>query len=396
MTAKRALISWVIALWLAGGSSAMAAEPDLDLVLVGGGAGERERATAGAAIEAVTRSAGWQLPAAPPSRKDAAALHACAGSKQPWDCVPAQLRAVRRMLVVGVESRTHEGASMVVLTGRAIIASEQLAVIGERYCESCGEDALSEASAELAIRLLRELAVRSGRTTVTVRSQPTGAQIMLDGERIGAIDATFSTYPGTHTVLFEKPGYFVESREVTVGEGEAVEVAATWRSSGFGQRPSPSAGAEETARAPSRPSQLPPALVVGGGAALIAVGAVLLALDEDSSLESKAQRVSLYYFDSAPSRQLRDRGRCARRGRRVLVDAPHRVSFCTGRRGHARRRHRRLVRNILGAISCHFASLHFASLHLLHAPRSPRWSSRPASTRSIRTTVQARTPTTTV
>lgn len=133
MTVNRTMISSAIALWLAGGSSAVAAETDL--VLVGGGAGARERAAVGLAIESVTRSAGWSLPATPPARKDSAALLLCADSKQPWDCVPAPLRAVQRLFVVGVESRTNNGAPMVVLTAKAIVASDRVVVVGERYCE---------------------------------------------------------------------------------------------------------------------------------------------------------------------------------------------------------------------------------------------------------------------
>ncbi len=297
MTANRALISSAIALWLAGGSSAVAAETGL--VLIGGGAGERERTTVGTAIESVTRSSGWSLPATPPARKDSAALLECADSKQPWDCVPAPLRAIQLLFVVGVESRTHDGAPMVVLTGKAIVSSERVVVVGERYCEPCEEGQLGEASAELANRLLRELAVRSGRTTLAVKSKPTGAQIILDGERIGATDAAFSTYPGAHMVILEKPGFLVEARQVNVREGEAAEVSMELRPSELSRQRPPGAGdrrAARPARAPGRPSRLPPALVIGGGAALLAAGAVLVALDEDVHPGGEQ---SPRYFDSA-------------------------------------------------------------------------------------------------
>ena len=282
MKANRALISSVIALWLAGGSSAAAAETGL--VLVGGGAGERERATVGTAIESVTRSAGWTLPSAPLAREDSAALLACADSKQPWDCVPAPLRAIHRLFVVGVESRTYDGAPMVVLTAKAIAASERIVAVGERFCEPGEEGQLGEAAAELANRLLRELAVRSGRTTVAVKSKPTGAQIILDGERIGATDASFRTYPGVHSVILEKPGFLVEARQLTVEEGELAEVSVELRPSEMGDRLPPGAGGRRgdrpAPRAPGRPSRLRPALVIGGGAALLVTGVVLIALDE--------------------------------------------------------------------------------------------------------------------
>ncbi|HWO27128.1 MAG TPA: hypothetical protein VNO30_50710, partial [Kofleriaceae bacterium] len=196
-----------------------------------GAAEERDRATVGAAIEAVTQSGGWQLPATPLPREDAAALLACAASKQPWDCIPARPRTVRRMFVVGVECRVHEGAPMVVLTGQVIVVSERLRVVGERYGESCTGSALGEAAAELTTRLLREVAVRSG----------------------------------------------------------------------LGERLLPDAGDSRPARpalVQRRRSQLPPALIVSGGAALLVVGMVLLAFDEDS--HAAGQRLSgTGDFDSA-------------------------------------------------------------------------------------------------
>src|SRR5690606_25423721 len=147
--------------------------------------------------------------------------------------------AIRRMLVVGVERRTNNGAPMVVLVGKAVVPSERIVVIEERYCAPCAAGQLGTAPVGLANGILRELAVRSGRTTLVVRSNPTGAQIILDGDRIGATDATFSTYPGTHHIILEKPGFLLETRTITVEEGKTEAVTLELRSSGLGDRPKP-------------------------------------------------------------------------------------------------------------------------------------------------------------
>jgi hypothetical protein len=208
-------------------------------------------------------------------------------------CLPLPSGAPRRLFVVAIEHRAAGDAPMIVLTGKAIIPPEHLLVVGERYCERCAGPELDAAATELAGRLLRELAVRAGRTTIAVSSTPPGAQIILDGDAIGATDATLRTYPGLHSIVLEKPGYALATRSLSVEDGQTVEVVVPLQpaaASGSGGRrppPPPSTG----------PSRLPPALVVGGGGALLALGLGLVALDEDVHLTGKQPA---HYFDSAP------------------------------------------------------------------------------------------------
>jgi hypothetical protein len=284
MIAKRTLISSAIACWLAGGSAA-SAEPGL--VLVHGGATEPERGVVATAIEAAVQTAGWTLPATPPAAKDADALLTCSDTKQAWSCIPASLQAVRRMLIVGVERRSSDGTPMVVLTGKALVPSEQVVVVGERYCERCAGDQLRAAAVELAARILRELAVRSGRTTLVVTSRPTGAQISLDGDFVGVTDTSVSTYPGSHKVVLEKAGFLSVKREILVEEGQTVTLSEELRPAGLGERPKPP---------PRRPSRLLPGLVIGTGASLLVMGGLLIYLDEDMTLTGQQYPT---YFDSA-------------------------------------------------------------------------------------------------
>jgi hypothetical protein len=287
MTAQRILISSAVSILLAVGAAA--AEPGM--VLVRGDTGDLERATVSTAVEAVTRAAGWALSPAPRDRRDADTLASCADSKQPWACLPAPASDLRRLFVVAIEHRPGDTAPMIVLTARAMVPAERVLIVGERYCEPCADPELNAAATELAGRLLRELAVRAGRTTIAVSSTPPGAQIILDGERVGATDTTLRTYPGLHSVVLEMPGFALETRSLSVKEGETAKISATLRSHAAPERrPPPPPPHRE-------PSRLPPALVVGGGTALLALGLVLVALDEDVHLTGKQPE---RYFDSAP------------------------------------------------------------------------------------------------
>lgn len=284
MRANRILISSAIACWLAGGAAA-SAEPGL--VLVRGGAAEPERGVVATAIEAAVQTSGWTLPATPPAATDTDALLTCSDTKEAWSCVPASLRAVRRMFIVGVERRSSDGKPMVVLTGKVLVPGERVVVVGERYCEQCAGDQLRAAAVELAERILRELAVRSGRTKVIVTSSPAGAQISLDGDLVGVTDTSISTSPGTHKVILEKAGFISEKREIFVEEGQTVTLSEKLHPAGLGERPRPP---------PQRPSRLLPGLAIGAGAVLLVTGGLFIYFDEDVTLTGQQYPT---YFDGA-------------------------------------------------------------------------------------------------
>lgn len=248
------------------------------LVVIRGKATERDRSTVGAAIKTVTHEAGWSLPAKPLSKKETDTLIVCSDSKTPWACIPPGLGAagIHRVFLVGVDNEQLDtGAQMVVITGKVIDTSMKTFVVARRYCEHCADDKLTEAGAALANQLIRELDTQSGRTVVVIKSHPTGAQIILDGQRIGATDAKFSTYPGKHFVRLEKDYFVAENLEFTVEEGKTADVSVELRPSG--------AKPPQTLRPPSRPSLLPPILTVGAGAALVITGGALILADEDAT-----------------------------------------------------------------------------------------------------------------
>jgi hypothetical protein len=98
-----------------------------------------------------------------------------------------------------------------------------------------------------------------------VASTPPGAQITLDGQPIGATDATFNTFPGPHAVVVEKPGFLVEQRTVIAEEGKTAAVAVVLTPA-------------ERAAAPAQRSRALPGALIGGGVLAMIGGAVLLDL----------------------------------------------------------------------------------------------------------------------
>ena len=231
MTAKRAMV--VSALLLAWSlATSVAAAADNGLVLVRGDAAEGRRAAVGAAIETAARAAGWMLPAKPLSKKEADAILTFADTKTPWTCMPASPGAasIRQLFVIGVQNgQSDSGAPLVVISAKLIIPQSQTVMVRQRFCEQCADDRLVEASTELVQQIIRAIAVRSGRTVVVIRSNPTGAEIELDGTRMGATEASYGTYPGKHLVVLRKDGYVTETRELIVEEGKTAELAVELR-----------------------------------------------------------------------------------------------------------------------------------------------------------------------
>lgn len=194
-------------------------------VLVGGGAGDHDRGVVSAAIAAAATAAGWSLPGAQIATQDIDRLFECGEPGAPWACVPAAIGG-RRIFAFAVErNQATNGAPIVVLTGRLISSAPRALVVRQRFCEHCADDRLGEAASELARQLLQDLAVRTGRTILEVASTPPGARITLDGQPIGATNATFNTFPGPHRVVVEKRGYTAATRSVVAEEGKTAAIA---------------------------------------------------------------------------------------------------------------------------------------------------------------------------
>ena len=261
-----------VALSIAGSSLAQA---DPGLLVIGGGAREHERLTIGGAIENAVRKAGWSLPSKPATKKEADDLLNCKDATTPWTCVPSSIssKGIRGVLVVSVDMKqAASGAPLVVITGRMIVTEPPEFAFVQRFCEHCADDKLTQAGAELARQLIDDLATRTGRTVVHVTSVPTAADIILDGTKLGATEATFSTSPGKHTAMLQKAGYVSQVKEFTVEQGKTADVSFTMVRS------------EAAATVPIVPTKPPgsshsyrlPGVAIGAGATFAVVGGVLL------------------------------------------------------------------------------------------------------------------------
>jgi hypothetical protein len=274
----------ILAILAAGAASILGprrGHADDGSVVIGGGAEDRERSVVGAAVTATAREAGWALSRDAVAVQDVDRLLECSDPVRPWACVPASLGGggIHRIFVFAVDRKqTASGAPMVVLTAKLIMRAPPALAVRQRFCEHCADDRLTRASTELARQLLRDLAVRSGRTILEVASTPPGAQITLDGEPIGATNATFNTFPGSHVVVIEKSGYRPEARSVLAEEGKTAAVAAVLVPA---DRPP----------GPARSTRLVPAGLIGGGAATLIAGGLLLELGSRGDAHDKYRYV---------------------------------------------------------------------------------------------------------
>ena len=65
-----------------------------------------------------------------------------------------------------------------------------------------------------------------GKGTVNVSSNPSGADVSVDGEFVGNTPAALKILEGKHTVTVKLPGYKDWSREITVQSGSEVQLTA--------------------------------------------------------------------------------------------------------------------------------------------------------------------------
>lgn len=270
-------------------SSVPIAHADQAVIVIGGSATEHDRATVRAAAEAVTRNDGWSLQTKPLTKQEIESLRDCQDSSSPWTCVPTSLHAsgTYHALILAVDNRqTEYGAPMVVVVGKVIATDTQAFAVKQRHCIQCADDKLGAAATDLTQELLRDIAVREGRTIVEVRSTPSGAQIILDGRPVQVTDASLNTYPGKHVVTLEKPGFQRETREITIARGKTADLAVVLQ---------PSVATSSVHTLPHA-SRVVPGALIGIGATAVVAGVILYSIDEDPGPTG-----GKLYWDTAPT-----------------------------------------------------------------------------------------------
>jgi len=63
--------------------------------------------------------------------------------------------------------------------------------------------------------------------SVNVTSNPTGADVLLDGDFVGNSPAVLKPNPGKHTITVKMSGFKEWTREITVQAGSELQLSAT-------------------------------------------------------------------------------------------------------------------------------------------------------------------------
>jgi hypothetical protein len=271
-------------------------------MIVSGTAAPHAREVASTAVSAgAVDVPGNKIVASTLSAHDVANLTKCMTEGQPWACMNPVLRGkgIQRIAVVSIDNQTSsDGSPMIVITEQ-IVAADLVAPVGDkRYCDRCTDDVLGKLASELTRDLLREVATRSGRTVVSIKSVPRGARITFDQKLVGATDTSFNTYPGTHSLSLELDGYQAVNRSVDTVEGKTAEVNVALAQNVV-------AGDRDRRRVESddRPGRLPgylPWLLIGTGGAAVITGTVLVVVDSKPSTDPTSEHSKYYYSTKEP------------------------------------------------------------------------------------------------
>lgn len=247
-------------------------------VIVVGNAPDRERDAVASAIRDVLRAESWSLREEPVDPGHAQAIVRClGGADRPWRCIAptAQQLGVERMVVAQVEPERSKDGTQLVVSAYLVIPGNGIAPFEKQICRAkCTEPALVAVTNDITKALLRGLpTLIKDSTTLDVRTEPAGATVLVDNHPVGRSNETFSVAPGQHEVAIELAGYKRAVRTVTLGEGEMQSFAVTLVKDSSSIDP----GTKFSPR--SRP-WLVPALVAGGGVALVVAGSLWQASTE--------------------------------------------------------------------------------------------------------------------
>lgn len=142
----------------------------------------------------------------------------------------------------------------------------------EEGCEICGVVDAGSLMGSAAATLRTKLdALAKGPSVLTVKSEPVGAEVRIDGEIVGVTPLERPIIPGDRVVRVSKEGFITIEREVTVVEGVAEEVS-------FGLEKVPN-------RLPKRPWGF---VSLGLGIAGVGVAATFAALEDKPYKVGKA------------------------------------------------------------------------------------------------------------
>lgn len=248
---------------------------------IGGNVDARELTAMNEGVSSALHEVSWSLTAKAPTEKEVVDLLKCLKpdgvSVDAFVCIPASLtaRGVRRALIISATTMSGTNGSHVVEISAKITDGTSF-VAGNRRCDPCTDDTLKSTLISLTRGMVNELAVRLGRTLLSVGSNPEGAAVLLDSDRVGATPLVGAkTYPGPHDLRIEKPGFIAVHRTIQAVEGKTTEIAVDLRSTADGPPPMPSDNENKGWW------YVPGGFVVGGGLAVVGGGVLIYEGQQD-------------------------------------------------------------------------------------------------------------------
>jgi hypothetical protein len=290
----------VMGAWLSAPSSAAASD---GIFLVRGAAPADARAAAGSAVREALQQAGWKLAARQLSEREIDWVVACLRNDKPWSCITAIVKdkAIEQIAIISVDPRrAPDGTPLMQVTARIVVGSQDLAYGGEQYCERCNAENIKATAASVATKVLARVYLNSNRTTLDVKSSPTGARVVVDGTVMGTSNLIFDILPGRHAVTLSLRGYREVNRSVEVADGQAESVNVILEAEQAGVASGVASGIPPIVRNSAATEReriiptwvAPTAMVVGAGALLVGGGFVVADLEQPQGEVQEQYRIS--------------------------------------------------------------------------------------------------------
>lgn len=210
------------------------AKAQVGAVLVTGKASDHDRkVVADAATQAVV-NASWSVVPGGFEPQAIEAIVKCMPLERPWSCIKPHLgaREIDRLVVVQVEPARPRTRSAPSITAQLVLADDRVPPEEHRFCEpKCTEAVLIDTTNLVMAALLKRAQPethtdtrppRATGATLTVRSDPPGAMILVDGRRVGTAGEPLALTPGQHSVEIVLAGYRRERRTISAIDGQPV------------------------------------------------------------------------------------------------------------------------------------------------------------------------------
>lgn len=121
--------------------------------------------------------------------------------------------------------------------------------------------------------------------SVSVRSEPLGARVLVDGTERGVTPLELELPPGEHTIALDKPGFAAQEQKLTVEAGAAQELSPTLvaqpAADGKGKRKAKAAKSGPADPKAGKGLKIGGGVMLGLGLAGVAAGVAMILVDED-------------------------------------------------------------------------------------------------------------------